>query len=279
MNSHSRPSRGARTERDVRSLQHTAGFRCFARAGLVARGVVYGIIGVLALKLALGAGGRTTSQRGALQAIAGEPFGRGLLLAVTVGLAGYALWRLASAVTEPAREAKERVGRRISALASGIAYAAVCVIAVKILVGARTEAASANTRHAAAGVLGWPGGPVIVASAGAVLVGVGIYQGYAAVSRRFLEDSRTSEMSEPVKRAFTSVGVCGHLARMVVFLLIGYGVIKSAVAYAPNNAIGLDGALAQLARSPSGSTPLAVVAAGFIGFALYSLADARYRRI
>ena len=68
------------------------GLRALARAGLVARGVVYGVIGVLALKLALGSGGKTTSQTGALQTIASEPFGEVLLVALAIGLGAYALW-------------------------------------------------------------------------------------------------------------------------------------------------------------------------------------------
>ena len=47
-----------------------------ARVGLVARGVVYGVVGILALKLAVGSGGKATTQRGALETIAQEPFGQ-----------------------------------------------------------------------------------------------------------------------------------------------------------------------------------------------------------
>ena len=66
-------------------------FAWLARAGLVARGFVYGIVGILALKLAVGSGGRATTQRGALMTLAQEPFGKALLIATAAGLAGYAL--------------------------------------------------------------------------------------------------------------------------------------------------------------------------------------------
>ena len=46
---------------------HSGTFEWLARAGLVARGVIYAIIGILAVKLALGDGGKTTDQNGALQ--------------------------------------------------------------------------------------------------------------------------------------------------------------------------------------------------------------------
>ena len=128
------------------------------------------------------------------------------------------------------------------------------------------------------GVLGWTGGTVIVGVVAAILIGVALFQGYKGVSKKFLDDSKTREMSREVKRAFTAIGVVGHLARMVVFGLIGYGLVKAAIDYNPRSAIGLDGALDQLLHNSYGPFLLGVVAAGLIGFALYSIADARYAK-
>lgn len=86
-------------------------------------------------------------------------------------------------------------------------------------------------------------------------------------------------MSPAVKRAYTVLGLGGHCARAVVFALIGYGLIKAAIDYNPHEAIGLDGALRKLAHASYGPLVLAVVAAGLAGFALYSMADARYRKV
>jgi hypothetical protein len=128
-------------------------------------------------------------------------------------------------------------------------------------------------------VLDWTGGTEIVGVAGAILIGVALFQGYKGVSRKFLDDSKTGEMSREGKRAFTAIGVFRHLARMVVFGLVGYGLIKAAIDYDPHKAIGLDGALNKLSHYSYGPFLLGVVAAGLIGFALYSIAEARYRKI
>jgi hypothetical protein len=128
-------------------------------------------------------------------------------------------------------------------------------------------------------VLAWTGGTLIVEIAGATLIGVGVYQGYKGVSKKFLDDSKTYMMSREVKRAFTAVGVFGHLGRMVVFGLVGYALIKAGLNYDPHRAIGLDGALNELSHHADGPLLLGVVALGLIGFALYSIADARYRKI
>ena len=114
---------------------------------------------------------------------------------------------------------------------------------------------------------------------GLVVIGVGLEQGYKGVKRTFLEKSKTEAMGPRMRKAFTGVGVFGHLARMVVFALIGYFLVKAAVDYDPDKAVGLDGALAALGQSSYGPVLLGIVAAGLIGFAAYSVLDARYRRI
>jgi uncharacterized membrane protein len=238
---------------------------------------VYAIVGVLALKLALGDGGKATDQQGALRTIADRPFGQTLLALVAIGLAGYAAWRLVRAAVGHGAEQRDSGGDRVAALASGIAYGILCVTAVKILTGAATH--SGSPKKATGGVLDWSGGPVLVAIAGAILIGVAGYQAYKGLDRKFLEDSRTERMSPAVERAFTVLGVAGQVARAVVFALIGYGLIKAAVDYDPQKAIGLDGALRKLAHASYGPVLLGVVAAGLLCFAAYSLADARYRKV
>lgn len=248
-----------------------------ARAGLTARAVIYAIIGVLALKLAFGDGGKAANQQGALRAIARTSFGTALLVLMAVGLAGYAIWRLSRATVGHGAEQRDSVAARIAALASGLVYGAICVTAIKLLVG--SSAGSGTPKKPAGGVLGWPGGTVLVIIAGLVLIGVAGYQAYKGLKCKFLEDSKTEEMGPAVERAFTVLGVVGHLARAVIFLLVGYGLIRAAIDYNAQKAVGLDGALRNLARASYGPVLLAVVAAGLVAFAAYSLADARYRRV
>jgi hypothetical protein len=274
-----RPGPVRSAQRGGEEVAHRREFEWLARAGLVARGVVYGIVGILALKLAVGSGGKATTQRGALITIANQPFGHALLIVTAVGLAGYALWRLVRAGIGHGSEQDDSSFRRVAGAVSGLAYAALCVTAVKILTGASSSGGSNSPRKTTGGVLAWTGGTVIVGVAGAILIGVALFQGGKGVSKKFLDDSKTREMSREVKRGFTAIGIFGHLARMVVFGLIGYGLVKAAVDYDPRTAIGLDGALSKLSHNSYGPFLLGVVAAGLIGFALYSVADARYAKI
>lgn len=267
----------AATNRAGSQLERNPGFPWLARAGLLARGVVYGVIGIIALEVALGTGARPTNQQGALETIAREPLGSVLLGLLAAGLAGYSAWRLTRAATGHGREETDSTFNRIAGAASGLAYLLLCLVAIEILMS--TGSSGGNTSKQTAGVLGWPAGSELVAVAGAVLIGVGVYQAYKGVSEKFLESSRTGEMSPGVRRAYAALGIFGHLARGVVFVLSGYGVLRAAIDYEPSKAQGLDGALRQLAHSSYGPLLLGLVAAGFIAFAVYSCADARYRKI
>jgi Domain of Unknown Function (DUF1206) len=253
-------------------------FELLARAGFVARGLIYAIVGILAVKLALGAGGKTTNQKGALQTIAQQPFGRVLLILMAIGLAGYALWRIVRAALGHGPEGADTGFERVAALASGLVYAGICAIAVELLLGS-SAGNSGNAHKTTAGVFGWPAGTWLVGIVGVVLIGIGVYQGYRGLTREFLKDSKTELMGAMMRRWFARVGTFGHLARMVVFCLVGVFLIAAAIDYNPNKAIGLDGALAKLEHTSYGPFLLGVVATGLIAFALYSLIDARYRRI
>jgi hypothetical protein len=251
-----------------------------ARAGLTARAVVYGVIGVIAIDVAVGERGHQANQQGALELIARQTLGGVLLGLVAAGLAGYAAWRLTHALLGRGSEVRDTAFDRVAAAASAVVYGAMCAIAIKILAGsAGGGGAAASPRKETAGVLGWTGGPVLVTIAGVILVGIAAYQAHKALAKTFMETSRTAEMGARVRRAYEALGVFGHLARAVVFALTGYGLVRAALDYDPHKAVGLDEALRSLAENAYGPVLLGVVAAGLIAFAGYSAADARYRKV
>jgi Domain of Unknown Function (DUF1206) len=272
----SRPIREARVGGE--QIAQSRGFELLARAGFAARAVVYVVIGILAIKLAIGSGGASANQQGALRTISAQPFGKVLLILIASGLGGYALWRLLRALLGHGPEGSDSGIDRVAALASGIVYAGLCAIAVEILLGSG-GGSSGSAQKTTAGVFGWPAGTWLVGIAGIVLIGVGLYQGYRGISKDFLDDSKTEQMSPRLRSWIEWIGTFGHLARMVVFGLVGAFLVRAAIDYNPNKAVGLDGALAQVDHASYGPFLLGVVAAGLIAFGVYSLSDARYRRI
>jgi hypothetical protein len=249
-----------------------------ARAGMVAQGVMYVLVGGLAIELALGLGGKTTDQRGALHTLADEWYGLGALLALAAGFAGYALWRFAVALLGEKIESEEDVGvaKRLLYAARALVYASLCYSALALaLTGGGGK--STTEDKATATVFDWPAGRWLVGAAGLAIVGYGLWNGYRALSRNFEKDLKVEQMSSGERRLVCAVGRAGFAARGIVFTLIGVFVVKAALEYDPNEPVGLDGALQRLSEQPYGPALLGTVAAGLIAFGLFSLARARYR--
>src|SRR4051794_20458373 len=251
---------------DVRS--HRDWEEPLARAGLVAKGVSYGIVALLALKLAFGDGGKATSRQGALQQLAGTTFGTVFLILLAAGFAAYAIWRFVQAWCS------DEWPKRIGYAGRGLIYAGLTYSTAHILVGGHTQSQNGKAHHTAGMVLSWPGGTVLVAIGGAIVAGVGLWNLYRGISRKF-EDKWTRGYTTWGSRA----GVVGHCARFVVFGLIGAFAIKAAVEYDPKQAIGLDGALQKLAHSSYGPFLLGLTAAGLVAYGIYCFVDARYRDV
>jgi hypothetical protein len=252
------------------------------RSGFVARGLTYGVIGGIAIALALGVGRHagTPDQQGALALMAWAPLGKVVLVVVSAGLLAYALWKLALAIRGygpeggGGRDLSDRVGNAIG----GIAYLSLFVVSVRVLFGQHSNQ-SQEERRTAAGVLGWPEGRLLVAIAGACLIGAGIYQVYSALRGSFLDDNKLSEMNSQQRRLFLRVGRIGLTARALVLSLIGYFLIRTAINFRPSTGIGVDGALAKLHRQPLGAGLLIAVAIGLLLFAAFSFFEARYQRL
>lgn len=273
---------GAEVERDAMAVERSRPFRWAVRAGFVARAVTYGVIGGITLALAVGAGAAPAKpdQQGALALISRGPLGRVAVAVAAVGLLAYALWKLGQAVfgQGPEGGGDPDPKERIANAAGGVVYLGFFAVAVRILFGNSNSGSSAPSK-AAAGVLGWPGGAVIVGVVGVVLIAICLIQVYDAWHGGFAEDSKLREMGPRERRAFMVLGRVGLIARALVFGLIGYFVLKSAIDYDPRDAVGLDGALGRVHHEPFGPWLLGLVAAGLLVFAVYSLFDARFRQL
>lgn len=263
----------------ARAVTAKVAFERLARAGYVARGVIYILMGILAFKLAWGVSGDSPGQEGAMHLIARQRFGRVLLVVLAIGLAGYTMLRVTQAFAGRTPEAgRHSTKDRVGAFGSGCAYGLFCAAAIGILAGS-TGGGGTKPRAATSDVFGWPGGRVLVAVAGLVFIGVAAYQAYTGTSRTFLKDSKSMYMTPRTLRRFTVVGVVGHLARAVTFGLVGIFLAKSAIEYDAREAVGIDGALQRLQTHGYGTIAVTIVACGLIAFGLYSIADARFRKI
>lgn len=255
-----------------------------ARLGYAVKGVVYVIIGWLAIELAIGHGGKTTDQRGALQTIAAQPFGKVLLVITAIGLLGYALWSLIQAIFDTEGKGTKAKGiiSRIGYAIVGIAYGLLAYGAYRLVAGAGSagQSSTTSTQDWTAKLLDLPPGVALVVILGLIVIGVALYmfyRAYKAEFRRYLNFGRTSMR---VRDTIVNLGRWGYGALGVVFGIIGIFLIVAALQHNPGQAKGLDSALSTLSsQQPFGTILLIVVALGLIAYGLYSFAEARFRRI
>jgi Domain of Unknown Function (DUF1206) len=252
----------------------------FARLGYATEGAMYTLIGVLAAGVAFGAGGRATGQQGALEIVAGSPFGGVLVGLIALGFLGYALWRGVQAIADPDGEgtALKAVGKRIGYGVSALVYVALAFSAVGLILGSASEGGGTPDDWPAL-LLSWPLGQVLVASVGTAVVGLGLRELYQAYKARFLEYLKIEEMGEKVRKWSKRWGRLGITARGIVFGVVGTFLIRAALEYDPQEARGLGGALQTLAQQPLGQWLLGAVALGLIAYGLFMLSVARYRHI
>jgi hypothetical protein len=249
------------------------------RIGLVAKAALYAVIGVLAVKVALGAREESPDKGGALRTIAQQPLGKGLLILLAGGLAAYALWRLAQAILDHDDEGEGPKGlaKRAANLAKAGWYGILCGLTVSVLVG--NGSGGGSEQRQTAGVFERPFGRYAVYAAGLAFAGAAVFNGYRAVTCKFNKKLKTHEMGDLEETAATGIGVLGHLARFVVFGLVGLFLLRAAWEFDPKEARGLDGALLEVAQAPYGGLLLGAVAVGLLAYALHCLVQARYRRI
>ena len=264
-----------------RKAQRVAGswVKPLARIGYIAKGVVYVIVGVIAVQAAFGTD-TTEGSKGAIRSIADQPFGQVLLILMAIGLAGYVAWRFAQSVLNAEDEDDDAKGiiKRIFYAVSGLAYASLAFLAVRTALGSSGGSGSGSTQQAwTAELLSQPFGQWLVGLFGAVVIAVGVRQFYKAYQKSFMNSYNVGEMSQKERRVALRAGQFGLSARGVTFGIIGWFFIQAALQHDPSEARGLDAALSTLANQPYGPWLLAAVAIGFVAYGVHCFVKARYR--
>lgn len=253
--------------------------RRLAKLGYAVKGVVYGVMAVLALQVAFGVGGELAGEREAVEHIGRQPFGSALLVIIGVGLLGYALWRVVEAIVDPQRSGTgwKGIAFRVAALGSAIINGAVGVAALRLAFGQGGQGGGAKAHTAS--LLDEPWGLALIAFIGVFVIGVAVYQFHSAHREKFLEHLSLRRLSPKQVTWVRWSGKVGLIARGVVFAIIGVALVQTAVSTDPGQAKGAKEALSHLAAQPFGQVLLTVVAAGLLAYAVYLVTTVRYRRI
>ena len=273
--------------RTANNAATSRGVVALARLGYAVKGIVYIVIGILAILLATGHGGSATDQNGALKAIynspLGEGFGRVLMVVITVGLFGFALWSLIQAVFDTDRKghSAKGIGARLGYAGVGVSYALLGVGAYQI-----ASTGTASSRNSTSSAQNWtglllkqPAGVLLVIVVGIVVLAIAAYLFARAYRASFTRYLNLSSLSATARKGVITLGRLGNAALAVVLAIVGFFIIIAAIKHDPGDAKGLDAALVELLHQPFGPWLLGIVALGLLAYGAYSFAEARYRQV
>lgn len=254
--------------------------RYLARAGFVARGIMYIVIGWIALLIAFRKTSQQADRTGALHELSATPFGAAALWLLVVGFFGMALWRLSEALYGGTGPGGRKASSRIAALARAVLYAVIAYGVLEYALGVGSpQGSNQQSVDLTAKLMRHPGGRAVVVVIGIALIGGGLYLGYQAWRRHFLKTLNLGQMRARTRRIVEWLGRVGGIARGVVFITAGVFLVVAAARSQPGQAKGIDSSLRALAATPLGPWLLVLVAVGLIMFGLFSCCEARWRRV
>jgi uncharacterized membrane protein len=270
----------ATARRAGRRAADSGATRFLARAGFLARGVMYVVIGWIALLVAFRKTSQQADRTGALHELSRTPFGAVALWLLVIGFFGMALWRLSEALYGAPGASGRKATSRLAAFAKAVIYAVIGYGVLKYAIGAGgPESSNQQSVDLTAALMRHPGGKALVVVIGLALVGGGLYLGYQAWRERFRRELNLGQMSRRTRQIVDWLGRVGGIARGIVFVTAGVFLVVAAVRSQPRQAKGIDSALRALAATPFGPWLLVLVAVGLVMFGLFSCAEFRYHRL
>lgn len=250
-----------------------------ARTGLVAKGIIYAIIGILTFLAAFNLGGQKTGKLQVLDFLEKQAFGKILLIIIALGLMCYAFWRLTQAIKDPENigDDKKAKAKRAGYFISGLLYLGFGVIAFLDAVGSANNSSGSSGKNSS--FLATNFGLIVLGIVGVVLIGIGIYQFTRIKEDKFQKKFSSKALSEEKrKRTIYNSAYFGLASRGVIFLILGFFCIKAAYTSDPNKIKTTEEVFSFIKESSYGSWLLGIVAAGLISYAIYTFMLAKYRR-
>ncbi|MFI7277319.1 DUF1206 domain-containing protein [Streptomyces sp. NPDC049879] len=271
---------GARGRAGARRAANSSAMDVAARWGLVARGVIYMLIGLLALQIALGTGEEQADQGGALRELSEKPLGGFLIWAVGIGLVGMALWRLSEALFGASGADGQKTGKRLLSFGRFVFYSFGAYTVLSFAMGEGGSGSSdQQSQDVTAQALDMPAGRWLVGAVGIGVAVAGLTLAIRAVMRKYHKHLKRGEMTRRTRQVVDVLGVGGGVARGAAFAVAGVFAVQAAADYDPDKTKGLDDTLRSFTETPAGPALLVVIAVGLAMFGAFSLALARWRKV
>lgn len=255
--------------------------KTMARTGFVAKGVVYGIIGILTFKAAFDMGGQKAGQMQVLEWLEKQTFGNILLVLMALGLLCYAAWRFVQAVKDPEHIGDDKKGKakRTGFFFSGLLYLGLAVLAALKAFGSSKGSSGSSGSAQQSSFLASETGLWVLGIVGAGIIIAGIFQFVKAYKNDYYKKLGLATLGDKKKReSVKKTAEFGLSARGVILLIIGFFAVKAAVNSNPSEIKTTQEAFSFIQESAYGPWLMGLVAAGLIAYAVYMFLMAKYRR-
>jgi Domain of Unknown Function (DUF1206) len=263
-----------------------------ARLGWVAKGVVYGLVGVLAVRIAIlgfeqdqvrDRGGSQASQLGAVSEIADSSIGTIALWIVAIGLALYVLWRLISILLPADNSSAKTWLTRAGYLVSAVTYAVLAWSAASFATHdratGRSQSEDAKVERFTRDVMDMSIGRWLVGALGVIIVGVGLYFLYKGLRATFRDELEPAGVGPVSHETIVTLGRVGWVGRGIVMGLVGWFLIRAAVEFRPARAHGFDGSLREVTDTTFGPVLVGFAALALILYGLFCVISAPRQRL
>jgi hypothetical protein len=240
-----------------------------ARAGFAVSGILHFLIGVVAIRLAMGGEGEADVS-GAVAQLADQPAGPALLWVSFAACIALALWQASDAVFDYEHlPAKKKLGKKSKAALQAAVYAGLAVTLLSFANGAGKDH-STSTSDLTVSMIGAPGGFALLLAIGAAVAITGIVYVVRGFRQSFAKYLRLPP-SPRARTAVTVLGVAGYAAKGIALLLAGLLIVIATVTAHPEQSTGIDGGLKGLREQPFGMYMLAAVGVGLICYGIYMM--------
>jgi len=242
--------------------------KTLSRIGMIAKGVVYSLIGILTALSAFGYGGKESGSRGALSYLAEQTYGQIMLIVLGLGLLAYVFYRMFQAFGNHNAfdDGAKGLAKRAAYFISGLIYGGLAYFAFKLAfsAGSNGQSSSSGTEY--------PDAVILLVGAGMLVKAV--YDIYRAYSQKFREDIKETEMSAKERKLLLNSGRAGHTSRGIVLALMAYMTLQSGLS--SGSKIGKQTDAFEFIKNEFGTIVLGIVAIGLVGYAVYMFIKAKY---
>ncbi len=257
--------------------------KVLARIGFAAKGTVYGIMGGLILLAAFNIGQNKPGLPQVMDFLDNHPLGRVLLVAMTLGLVSYGVWKIIEGIKDLENNGSDAktIILRVVFVIIGLAFLGLAALGALRAAGSdffdTTQAGADEAKQFA--FLATNTGLILLGVAGAVTGLIGVFLFVKAYKAKFTDSFDTRSMSDYKRRKLIKgTAKVGMSARAFIFLIMGFFLLRASITADPDEIKTAGEVFTFIEDSPFGIYLLALMGIGLLAYASYMYLLSKYRK-